>query len=57
MIPLRIADDNGVVCIPRTVAGTVVDQAESHQSREGEVRNRILAGESLDDLLHEYGRL
>jgi regulator of RNase E activity RraA len=54
---LVVADANGVVCIPRVVCRTVVEQALAHQSREGEIRERILAGESLDDLLNYYGRL
>ena len=52
-----VADCNGAVVIPAAVAEEIVTACETHQSKEQQIRDRIEAGESVAQLLVEYGRI
>lgn len=54
---LVVADANGVVCIPRTAIEDVLQYAEDRFEEETATRSRILAGESVEDLMRETGRI
>lgn len=54
---LMVADVNGVVAIPRSVLGAIVTACEAHIAKEGEIRGKIEAGQSIETLLLEYGRI
>lgn len=46
-----VADDDGVVCVPRQSAGRVADDAEQRVAHEEAIRARLAAGELTADLL------
>jgi len=56
-----VADDDGVVCVPREKAAEVLKAAQAREANEGDKRARLAAGEisldvfSLRDRLHEAG--
>lgn len=54
---LVVADVDGVVSVPRDLVEPVLATAEERLRQEAEVRGRIEAGESLDELLRRYGRI
>ncbi len=45
-----VGDDDGVVIIPQNVASRVLDQVAKVAERETEIRARILAGETTNDI-------
>lgn len=54
---LIVADANGVVCVPGEISSEVIERAEAHAARETEIRERLRAGDAVDDLLTRYGRI
>lgn len=54
---LVVADANGVVCVPRSVAEEIVRLGEAYLIREATIRQRIDRGDSLKALVAEFGRL
>lgn len=46
-----VADDDGVVCLPRGQVGTIISETVSSVSREQEIIDAVCAGESTLDLL------
>jgi len=52
-----VADVNGVVVVPADVAEVIVSACEAHQAKEQAIRDRIEAGESVEALLREFGRI
>lgn len=54
---LIVADINGVVAVPRDSGEAIVEACEAHIAREGEIRGKIEAGDSIETLLLKYGRI
>jgi 4-hydroxy-4-methyl-2-oxoglutarate aldolase len=54
---LIVADADGVIRAPRAVVTQLLDRAEARLVQEVEVRARIEAGESLESLMRDYGRI
>jgi len=54
---LVLADADGVVVIPAAVASTVLARGSELEQREGAIRDRVLAGESLADVMRDVGRI
>jgi 4-hydroxy-4-methyl-2-oxoglutarate aldolase len=54
---LVVADANGVVSIPRSLALDIVVAGEAYLVRETTIRQRIDRGDSLKALVAEFGRL
>lgn len=54
---LVVADQNGVVILPADLAEEAIERGEAHIAKEGEIRDRIEAGESVVELLEAYGRI
>lgn len=52
-----VADDDGVVAVTRLQARTIADQALAREAREGEVRERLAAGELGLDIYAMRDRL
>jgi len=47
-----VADDDGVVVVPRDIAATVAEQAKQVVDKEDSIRARILAGESTFEIFN-----
>jgi len=45
-----VADDDGVVVVPRDIAETIAEQAKQVVDKEASIRARILAGESTFEI-------
>lgn len=54
---LIVADVNGVVALPNSLAEEIVAAGEKYLEREDVIRARIDAGDSLESLVAEFGRL
>ncbi len=54
---LVVADQNGVVVIPADLVEEALERGEAHIAKEGEIRAKIEAGESVAGLLERYGRI
>jgi len=39
-----VADDDGIVCVPRAMAATALDAATKREALEGEKRARLASG-------------
>lgn len=52
-----VADEIGVVVVPRSEAAEVLQRAREQADREEAARRRIREGKDLDELLAEFGRL
>ena len=52
-----LADEIGVVAVPRSEAAEILRRAQDQADREEETRRLIAAGKSMDELLAEFGRL
>lgn len=52
-----LADEIGVVVVPREEAADVLRRAEEQAEREEQTRQRIKSGKSLEEVLQEFGRL
>ncbi len=54
---LVVADANGVVCIPRSAVADALEAAEARLASEGEIRERVMRGDSVEDIMRDYGRI
>jgi len=54
---LIVADADGVIRAPRAVVPELLEQTEARLVQEVEVRTRIEAGERLQVLMEDYGRI
>ena len=54
---LVLADEIGVVVVPRAEAGEVLRRAEVQAAQEEATRERIRQGKTVEQLLAEFGRL
>lgn len=54
---LILADEIGVVAVPKAEAASVLQRAQAQADREEATRQRIKAGKTVDELLKEFGRL
>lgn len=54
---LVVADQNGVLVIPSSLVEEALQRGEAHIAKEGEIRGKIEAGESVAGLLEAYGRI
>lgn len=52
-----LADEIGVVVVPRAEAGEVLRRAEVQATQEEATRERIRQGKTVEELLAEFGRL
>lgn len=52
-----LADEIGVVAVPREEAAAVLERAIEQADLEEATRERIRAGKTVDELLEEFGRL
>ncbi len=52
-----VADEIGVVVVPRAEAGAVLERARAQSDREEATRRRIGEGKGVEELLAEFGRL
>jgi regulator of RNase E activity RraA len=52
-----LADEIGVVAVPRDEAAAVLERALAQAELEEATRQRINAGKTVDELLEEFGRL
>lgn len=52
-----LADETGVVAVPREEAGGVLERARAQAEQEERTRKRIGEGKSVEELLKEFGRL
>ncbi len=52
-----LADETGVVVVPREQAGEVLARAQAQAAQEEATRQRIRQGKSVEELLAEFGRL
>jgi regulator of RNase E activity RraA len=52
-----LADEIGVVAVPRDEAASVLERALAQAELEEATRQRINAGKTVDELLEEFGRL
>ncbi len=52
-----LADEIGVVVVPRQETGDVLAKAREQAEKEEITRQRIKEGKSVEELLEEFGRL
>src|SRR5258708_6140928 len=52
-----LADIDGVIVIPKPVAGKVLAEAERLTSKEGRIRRDLGRGASLEEVLKKYGHV
>jgi len=52
-----LADIDGVIVIPKPVAGKVLAEAERLTSKEGRIRHDLGRGASLEEVLKKYGHV